>query len=268
MKTIGLIGTGNMGAALISGMLKNGGAERYSYIAYDIDAQKLESFTKASGAAAAKDNAELVSRADVVILAVKPDMAAIALEQAKDEFNSGKLLVSIVLGLSLARISDLTGGAARYARCMPNTPALVSEGMTCVAMGDSATRDDHALVGALLGSVGKVEFLSEKYLEKVTALTGSSPAYIFVLIEAMADAAVLSGLPRELSYRLASQAVLGSAKLALESGKHPGELKDMVCSPAGSTIEAIRVLEDKGFRSAVIEAMRACDLRALEISKK
>jgi pyrroline-5-carboxylate reductase len=135
-------------------------------------------------------------------------------------------------------------------------------------MGESTTAADRGFAERLFSSIGLVEFLSEKDVEKVTALTGSSPAYIFVLIEAMADAAVLSGLPRALSYKLAAQAVLGSAKMVLETNRHPGELKDMVCSPSGSTIEAIRILETKGFRGAIIEAMRACDQRAREISAK
>jgi len=151
---------------------------------------------------------------------------------------------------------------------MPNTPALVNEGMICVSMGSGFTDEERIYAGELFGAVGKVEFLAEKDLEKVTALTGSSPAYIFMMIEAMADAAVLTGLPRATAYRLAAQAVLGSARMVLETGRHPAELKDMVCSPAGSTIEAVRMLEANGFRSAVIEAMRACDRRAFEIAGK
>ena len=268
MNTIGLIGSGNMGSALIKGILNKNAADAKNIIAYDADAQRLAAFCDATGVRAAKDNDELVRLSDVVILAVKPDVAPAVLKQNAGYFTKDKLLISIVLGLSLARLSDLTSGRARYIRCMPNTPALVNEGMICVSPGDGATDEDRNLAAALLGSAGKVEFLDEADLEKVTALTGSSPAYIFVLIEAMADAAVLSGLPRGLSYRLASQAVLGSAKMVLETGAHPGALKDMVCSPAGSTIEAIRILENRGFRSAIIEAMRACDIRAREISSK
>ena len=240
----------------------------FEILAYDIDAQKLNAFCSATGARAASGNAELAGEADIVVLAVKPDAAPGALRQAAERLSGDKLLISIVLGLSLGRIAELTEGRARYVRCMPNTPALVNEGMTCVSMGSGTDGADIEHVAAIFGSVGKVEFMQEKDLEKVTALTGSSPAYIFVLIEAMADAAVLSGLQRATAYKLASQAVLGSAKMVLETGMHPGALKDMVCSPAGSTIEAIRVLEGRGFRSAVIEAMRACDIRAGEISKQ
>ena len=268
MDIIGIIGAGNMGGALARGMLKKGAVAAENLIVYDADRAKLESFTKETGASTAAGNVDLVEKADIVILAVKPDIAPGVLAEVSSAFTCGKLLLSIVLGLSLEKMSALSGGRARCARCMPNTPALVNEGMTCVAMGEGAEPGDKETVAALLGSVGMIEFMKEKDLEKVTALTGSSPAYVFMFIEAMADAAVLSGLPRDLSYKLASQAVLGSAKMALESGRRPAELKDMVCSPAGSTIEAVRVLEAKGFRSAVIEAMRACDLRAREIAGK
>ena len=268
MKTIGLIGAGNMGSALIKGVLNKKTANADDILAFDVDRQKLMSFTEETGARAAKSNKDLVRESDIVILAVKPDAAPEALKQAGDEFTGDKLLISIVLGLSLGRMSELTGTRARYIRCMPNTPALVNEGMSCVAFGNGVTEEDRNLAAMLFGSVGKVEFLAESDLAKVTALTGSSPAYIFVMIEAMADAAVLSGLPRGLSYRLASQAVLGSAKMVLDTGMHPGALKDIVCSPAGSTIEAIRTLEEKGFRSAIISAMRACDIRAAEISSR
>ena len=267
-KKIGLIGTGNMGSALIKGMLNKGVAVSGNLLAYDVDANKLAVFCKSNGVQAAKDNADLVDSSDIIILAVKPDSASAALHSAASAFTNDKLLISIVLGLSLGRLGELTGGRARCIRCMPNTPALVNEGMSCVAMGDNTTAGDRYLAAALFGAVGKTEFLEERDLEKITSLTGSSPAYVFVMIEAMADAAVLGGLPRATAYRLASQAVLGSAKLVLETGMHPGALKDMVCSPAGSTIEAIRVLESKGFRSALIEAMRACDTRAHEIASQ
>ena len=267
MKKIGFIGTGNMGSALIKGMLKNKVAEADDIIAYDSDVQKLAALAAETGVCMATDNPDVVTRSDIAVLAVKPNVAPGVLESISSVLNADKILISIVLGLTLGRMSALGGGLARYVRCMPNTPALVNEGMTCVASGAGLTEADLRLVGELFGAVGKVEFLTEYELSKVTALTGSSPAYVFLFIEAMADAAVCNGLPRALAYRLASQAVLGSARMALETGMHPGELKDMVCSPAGSTIEAIRVLEAKGFRSAVIEAMRACDLRSDEISR-
>ena len=150
---------------------------------------------------------------------------------------------------------------------MPNMPALVCEGMTLVSADGITDQEDINKVKTLFNCIGKVEMLDEKLMSEVTALTGSSPAYVFMFIEAMADAAVLSGIPRILAYKLASQAVLGSAKMVLETGKHPGQLKDEICSPAGTTIEAVGVLEKNGFRSAVIEAMNECTKRAREIGK-
>jgi pyrroline-5-carboxylate reductase len=145
---------------------------------------------------------------------------------------------------------------------MPNTPALVGEGITGVCKNPYVTEEQMASVGRILSSCGLVEEVAEHQMEAVVAVSGSSPAYVFLFIEAMADAAVAEGMPRAQAYRFASQAILGSAKMVLETGKHPGELKDMVCSPAGTTIEAVRVLEEKGFRSAVIEAMHACAEKA------
>jgi len=268
MYTIGFIGTGNMGGAIIKGMLNKNAVSAGSIVVYDSDVKKLELFASENGVRAAKDNQELAVLSDAVILAVKPDTAEGVLGGIKGQLTGSKLLISIVLGLSLERMAAASGGLARYVRCMPNVPALVNAGMACVAMGSGATEADREVVDRVFSAVGLIEFMAEKDLEKVTPLTGSSPAYVFVMIEAMADAAVMAGLPRALSYRLASQAVLGSAKMALETGRHPGELKDMVCSPAGSTIEAIRVLEEKGFRSSVIEAMQACGRRAGEIATK
>ena len=150
---------------------------------------------------------------------------------------------------------------------MPNTPALVGEGMTLISYENNIDENDIKNVKKLFESVGKVEILDEKLMNEVTALTGSSPAYVYMFIEAMADAAVLSGIPRGIAYKLAAQSVMGSAKMVLESGKHPGELKDEVCSPGGTTIEAVSELEKNGFRSAVIEAMNVCTKRAREIGK-
>jgi pyrroline-5-carboxylate reductase len=268
MKTIGLIGAGNMGSALVKGMLKKSVATAGDIVAYDADERKLTAFCDETGVRAAADNISLVRLSDIIILAVKPGSAPGVLTETAGELTGYKLLISVVLGLSLKRMSELSGNRARCIRVMPNTPALVNEGMTCISLGGGTTGDDKDMAASLFGSVGLVEFMPESDIEKVTSLTGSSPAYIFMLIESMADAAVLTGLPRGAAYKLASQAVLGSAKMALETGLHPGILKDMVCSPAGSTIEAVRTLEDKGFRSAVIEAMQACERRVREISSQ
>ena len=161
----------------------------------------------------------------------------------------------------------MLGNESKVIRTMPNTPALVGEGITLISHDENIDKEDLETVKSLFNCVGKTEILDERLMCEVTALTSSSPAYVYMFIEAMADAAVLSGLPRNLSYKLAAQAMLGSAKMVLETGKHPGELKDQVCSPAGTTIEAVKVLEKNRFRYTVIEAMNECTKRAKEINK-
>jgi pyrroline-5-carboxylate reductase len=247
-----------MGGALIKGMLKKGAISSRDILAYDLDREKLTAFCEETGASPAADNESLVRGADTVILAVKPQKAVDVLAGVSPVLSAEKLLISVVLGLSVQKLSDATGGRARYVRCMPNTPALVNAGMTCIAMGRNTCEADRHYTECIFNAVGETEFMSETDVERVTALTGSSPAYVFIMIEAMADAAVSIGLPRDVSLRLAAQAVIGSAKMALKSDKHPAQLKDMVCSPAGSTIEAVRVLEEKGFRGALMAAMIAC----------
>ena len=268
MDTIGIIGIGNMGSALIKGMLQNQVIPPNQILTYDIDAMKNSQFASDNSVTAVNDLQSLITDADIIILAVKPDIAPNVLRTITPHLNKEKTLLSIVLGVKLETLAELTNNQAKYIRCMPNTPALVNEGMICISFGDGFDDTERTFIEKLFLAVGKVEILPEKHLNAITALTGSSPAYVFVFIEAMADAAVLSGIPRNIAYKLAAQSVLGSAKLVLETQKHPGELKDNVCSPAGSTIEAIRSLEKNGFRSAVIEAMIACNEKAYEISNK
>ncbi len=180
------------------------------------------------------------------------------INEIKDYIKDNQIIVTIAPGKTLAWLSETFGRSLKVIRCMPNTPALVGEGITGVCSNDLVTAKELEQVCGILRGFGKVEVLPEKLMDVVVAVSGSSPAYVFMFIEAMADAAVADGMPRAQAYQFAAQAVYGSAKMVLETGKHPGELKDMVCSPGGTTIEAVRVLEQKGFRSAVIEAMKAC----------
>jgi pyrroline-5-carboxylate reductase len=266
MWKIGVIGVGNMGSALIKGALRGKFADAGSIAVFDARRERSDSFARENGLRAAGSARELAADSDFIIIAVKPGDAPALLADIKCELSGGKIVFSIALGISLGALSRMTDGRARYARCMPNTPALANEGMICVSYGDDISDGERRSVAELFSSAGLVEEMPEKLLGKITALTGSSPAYVFVFIEAMADAAVHDGVPREMAYRLAAQSVLGSAKLLLQTGKHPGELKDMVCSPGGSTIEAMRELEGRGFRSAVIEAMLACNRKSEELS--
>jgi pyrroline-5-carboxylate reductase len=266
MRKIGAIGVGKMGSALIKGMLRNDAVDAGGVMVYDALREKSDSFASENGVRAAASAAELAAESDFIMVAVKPGDAPALLESIKGQLGGGKIIFSIVLGISLDALRRMTDGRARYVRCMPNTPALVSEGMICVSFGGGFDGAERREICGMFSSAGLVEELPEKMLAKITALTGSSPAYVFMFIEAMADAAVHEGVPRDMAYRLAAQSVLGSAKLLLDTRKHPGELKDMVCSPGGTTIEAVRVFERMNFRGAVIEAMLACGRKARELS--
>ena len=220
---------------------------------------------KEFGINAVSDNKELCRMSDIIVFAVKPQVIGIVADEVKDEVD-GKLLISIVAGKSIGWYEENFGKKLKLVRTMPNTPALVGEGMTGVCKAEGVSADDMDIAMDILSSFGKAEEVPENLMDAVCAVSGSSPAYVFMFIEAMADAAVLGGMPRAQAYKFAAQAVLGSAKMMLDTGKHPGELKDMVCSPAGTTIEAVRVLEERGFRSAVIEGTVACIEKSAEMN--
>lgn len=264
---VGFIGSGNMGTAIIKSIINSGKVSPENIFVNDMDREKLEALGKETGVNIAVSNAEVMEKSDVIILAVKPNVVKPVLEACGSILGNEKILVSIAVGLPIKLYKGILGSDKKIIRTMPNTPAMVGEGMTLLSYENNITEEDLKLVMSLFESFGKVEILDEKLMSEVTALTGSSPAYVFMFIEAMADAAVLSGIPRSLAYKLASQAVLGSAKMVLETGKHPGELKDMVCSPAGTTIEAVSSLEKNSFRYAIIEAMNECTKRAREMGK-
>ena len=204
------------------------------------------------------DNKEVAKKADVLFLSVKPQFYAEVIAEIKEIIDESKLIITIAPGKTLSWLEGQFGKKVKIVRTMPNTPAMVGEGMTAACKNELVTEEDMVLAMEILNSFGKTEVVSEHLIDAVVAVSGSSPAYVYIMIEAMADAAVAEGMPRAQAYKFAAQAVCGSAKMVLETGKHPGELKDMVCSPAGTTIEAVRVLEEKGFRSALFEAMKAC----------
>ena len=260
-KKIGVIGCGNMGGAILYGALESGVLPKENVYVYDINPAMMEK-AKGWGVNLAKDDEDVCLSSDIILLAVKPQNAAEALSQCKKALD-GRAMMSIVAGVTVERLRNMIDGTPRILRLLPNTPAMVKEGMMGMCPGETLTDDEVALVRELCQGFSKTELIAENLMDVVTAVSGSSPAYVFMFIEAMADAAVAGGMPRAQAYTFAAQAVMGSAKMVLETGKHPGELKDMVCSPAGTTIEAVRVLEDKGMRSAVIEAMMKC----LDISR-
>lgn len=256
---IGFIGLGNMASAMIGGILQKGMAKPEEIIG----AEKLEAAKVAAkekfGIEIAANNGEAAKSADVLFLAVKPIFLQEVIEEIKDVIRKETLVVSIAAGKDLKFYeTTFNRPELKLIRCMPNTPALVLEGCTGVCAGSNVTPEELETVVNLLNSFGKASVVPERLMDAVVGVSGSSPAYVFLFIEAMADAAVLAGMPRNQAYEFAAQAVMGSAKMVLETGKHPAELKDMVCSPGGTTIEAVKVLEEMGFRAAVMDAMEAC----------
>lgn len=261
-KTIGFIGAGNMGSAIIKGIINKKIAEPTDITVYDKNKSASETLKNSFGIVSADDIAS-VCKASFVFLAVKPNVIYSVIEDIKDYIAKDTVIVSIAAGQSIKRLTNAFNcDTIKLVRVMPNTPALVGEGMAAISLNEIMQKDENKadadFVLSLFNSLGKAEIIPEALMDTVTGVSGSSPAYIFMLIEAMADAAVLGGMPRSQAYTFAAQSVLGSAKMVLELEKHPGELKDMVCSPAGTTIEAVKVLENEGFRSAVISAIEAC----------
>ena len=254
----GFIGTGNMANAIIGGMIGQGLANESSIWGFDQAPICLEKIKDQYGIHLATNNREVATVADMIFLAVKPHFYSQVIKEIKDYITEQKILISLAPGKTLEWFAEQFGKPIKIVRTMPNTPALVGAGMTGVCANEEVNSEELEAVLKVFRSFGKAEVVTEHLLDAVVTVSGSSPAYIFMLIEAMADAAVAEGMSRASAYEFAAQAVYGSAKMVLETGKHPGELKDMVCSPGGSTIEAVRVLEEKGFRSAVMAAMKAC----------
>lgn len=255
---LGFIGTGNMAGAIMGGIIKNEIFRPEEIIGADIAPAGRARVQENYGINVTADNCEAARQSEVLVLSVKPQYYAEAIAEIRDCVSNDQLIITIAPGKTLAWLEEQFGKEVKIIRTMPNTPALVGEGMTAACVNRYVTEEEKAYALKILSSFGKVEFVPEHLIDAVVAVSGSSPAYVFMFIEAMADAAVAEGMPRAQAYQFAAQAVYGSAKMVMETGKHPGELKDMVCSPAGTTIEAVRVLEERGFRSAVIEAMRIC----------
>lgn len=261
---IGFIGLGNMAKAIIGGMLKEQIVQAEDIIGTAKTDATMEAVRADYGIEIRKTNAEVAREADVLMLAVKPQFFEEVIGEICAEVHKDTLIVSIAAGKTMEWIENAFGREIKLVRCMPNTPALVGAGCTGVCVNGKVSKDEADYSIKLMSSFGRASLVPERLMDAVGAVSGSSPAYVFMFIEAMADAAVAAGMPRKQAYEFAAQAVYGSAKLVLESGKHPGELKDMVCSPGGTTIQGVRVLEEKGMRGAVIEALTA----TVEQSKK
>lgn len=263
---LGFIGCGNMAQAMLKAVLAKGIYKPEEIIVSRRNASELEKIKKELSVETTTDNVLVAKKADILILAVKPTQFAEVIPAIADDIKEEALVISIAAGQTIENIESLFGKDIKLVRTMPNTPALVLTGATGMCFNAHVKEEDKAQAVKLFESFGVTAVVSEPMIDTVIGVSGSSPAYVFMFIEAMADAAVADGMPRAQAYELAAQTVMGSAKMVLETGKHPGELKDMVCSPGGTTIEAVRVLEEKGFRSAVIEGQRACVKKAREIS--
>ena len=266
-RKIGFIGAGNMGTAIIQGIISKFDGINKNIFINDRDLSKTEKISKEFNINQSINNQELVKNVDILILAVKPNVYGKVLEEIKGFINEKHILVSIAAGISIEFIQSFFKDPIKIIRTMPNTPALVGEGMTAVSKNTEINDEELELVLKIFESLGMVDVIEEEMMDIIPAISGSSPAYVYMLIEAMADGGVLQGLPREKAYQYAAQAVLGAAKMVLETGKHPGELKDQVCSPGGTTIEAVYAMEKNHFRATVIEGMEACTMKARRMTE-
>ncbi len=260
-----IIGLGKMGTALLQGMLNSGLYQPEEVVGCDLYVEDTNSNEEYFGIQTMKDNIEAVKLADIILMAVKPQVTPKVTSEIS-EYTADKLLISIAAGLTLENLSKQLSNSTRIVRVMPNTPALVGEGAAAFTTGSDISTADRKIVKDILQSVGEVVEVEEKLMDAVTGLSGSGPAYVYMVIEAMADGGVLMGLPRDMALKLAAQTVLGSAKMVMETGKHPGELKDAVASPGGTTIRAIEKLEEKGLRSSLIEAVKTSAERSKELN--
>jgi pyrroline-5-carboxylate reductase len=264
---VGVIGAGKIGSAIVRGMISAGLVTRDQVMASDVSDALRQSIAKELGIKVTSDNRAVCDFAEVIILAVKPQILDSVVEEIAKKLGKLKLLVSVAAGVSLARIEGHLAQGARVVRVMPNIPCVVGAGASGYAGGAHATAKDLENVGLILNSFGVALSVEEKYLDAVTGLSGSGPAYVFLFIESLADGGVQVGLSRDVALKLALQTVYGSARMALESTKHLAELKDEVTSPGGTTIAGLYALEQKGFRGAVMEAVASATRRSQELGK-
>lgn len=267
-KIIGFIGAGNMGSAMIGGMLQNSLVNTDQIIASAHSHATLEKLKSKYSIETTLSNETVAMRSDILFLAVKPNKFNEVIPQISAHVRPDCVIVSIAAGKTILALETAFGHDIKLVRAMPNTPALVGEAMTALCANEAVTTDELAQIQKLFNCFGKSEVVPESMMDAVVGVSGSSPAYVYLFIEAMADAAVADGMPRAQAYKFAAQSVYGAAKMILETGEHPGVLKDAVCSPGGTTIEAVAALEKCGFRDAVITAQRACTQKSKDMSQK
>ncbi len=264
---IGFIGGGKMAEALAKGLIRAKLSTADSIIVSDVNNKRCQALEDETGIKTTQDNREVTANSDVIILAVKPNIMGTILEELKSDITSEHLVVSIAAGIPLNFMESSLNEGCRAIRVMPNTPCLVGETAAGYALGKNATREDGELVGRILNAVGKSYLLEEKYLDAVTGLSGSGPAFIYMVIEALADGGVKMGLPRDVSTELAAQTTFGAAKMVLESDTHIGELKDSVTSPGGTTIEGLHALEKGGLSNTLINAVEVATKKSKRLGK-
>ena len=264
---ISFIGAGNMGYPLLKGAVAAFGAENVTFLSKHREHE--EAVSAELGVPFAPRLLEMVMHSDIIVLAVKPQYAAEIYPDVKLAMGKEKIVVSVMAGVTIEELKKQTG-AVKIVRTMPNTPAMLGEGMTCISYTDAVTEVEKEVVRKLFLSVGKIEEIPEKLLNAAICANGSSPAFVYMFMEALSDGVVKYGIPRDMAYRLVGQTVLGCAKMLLESGEHPGKLKDAVCSPGGTTIAGVAALEEYGLRNAVIKAADACygKARSMEAKKE
>jgi pyrroline-5-carboxylate reductase len=267
-KKIAIIGTGNMGEALVSGLLGSGSSTAKNITCTDVRQNKLDEVKAKYKVRTTTNNLRAVAAADIIIFAVKPQIMAATLAETAAKLDTSKLVISIAAGVPLIAMESCVSKDLRLVRVMPNIAAFVKEAATAIAAGSHATKEDVELTMQIFNSIGKCIFLKENHLmDAVTGLSGSGPAYIFLIVDALADAGVKMGLSRQESLFLAAQTVLGAAKLLMETGEHPGQLKDKVTSPGGTAISGLATLESGGLRTTLINAVEAATLRSKELGE-
>lgn len=266
-KTIGFIGCGKMAQAMIQGLLASKIVGTHQIIASANSIDTVNKVKQAFHIHTTQDNKEIAKHADYLFLAVKPDLYGEVIQEIKEILKVETVVVTIAAGISLEYVEQAFTRKIKAIRSMPNTPSLVREGMSALCASDSVTDAELEEVISIFESFGKAEVVEENLMDAIPAVSGSSPAYVYMFIEALADGAVMQGIPRAKAYKLAAQAVLGAAKMVLETGKHPGELKDQVCTPGGATIEAVASLEKNNFRASIITAMENCTKKSKSLSK-
>ena len=266
-KIIGFIGYGNMGQAMVNSIIRENLVPIENIIVSKKEITQKTIAGNKHNIKIVSNNVEVARQADILILAVKPFIFGKILEEIKENIKEDAIVISIAAGISLSYLKKNLKENTKIVRAMPNTPALVGEGMTAYSLGCVLNDKERSEIESIFDSFGMSQVIDEGLMDGVTSISSSSPAYVYMMIEALADGGVREGIPRHLAYTLAAQAVLGSAKMVLETGLHPGELKDKVCSPGGVTIEAVANLEKYGFRSAIIEAVKKCIDKSKEIGK-